>query len=105
MNKGKCAVSTERRRLVWEQVVWPLVLNLRRPYFTLEEYHAKRDQICELHGIQHSGLTGGFTSLVTRGLLIRKIGFYSLQYRLIPYMRKRVILEYGAAVKEGYSKR
>jgi hypothetical protein len=50
-------------------------------------------------------LSGGFTSLVSKGLLVKKNGYYSLQYRLIPYMRKRVIVEYGAAVKEGYSKR
>ena len=98
-------MSTERRRLVWEQVVWPLVLDLNRSYFTLEEYHAKRNLICELYGIPHSGLSGGFTSLVTRGLVVREKGCYSLQYRLVPYMRKRIILEYGAAVKEGYSKR
>jgi len=90
---------------VWEHVVWPLVLNLRRPYFTLEEYHMRRDSVCDLYGIPHSGLSGGFTSLVTRGLLIRENGCYSLRYRLIPYMRKRVILEYGTAVKEGYFKR
>jgi hypothetical protein len=99
-------VSTERRRLVWEHVVWPLVLDLRRPYFTLEEYHGKRNQICELYGIPHTGLSGGFISLVTKGMLIRERGScYSLQYRLIPYMRKRVVLEYGASVKECCSKR
>jgi hypothetical protein len=103
-NKGKCAVSTDSRRLVWEQVVWPLVLDLKRPYFTLEEYHSKRNQICELYGIPHSRLSGGFTSLVTRGLLTREKRCYSLQYRLIPFMRKRNALDYGAATKEGYFK-
>lgn len=85
--------------------MWPLVLDLNRPYFSVEEYHAKRDQICELYGIAHTGLSGGFISLVTKGLLKREKGFYSLQYRLVPYMRKRFVLEYGTAVKEGYSKR
>lgn len=103
--KGKHAISTERRRFVWEKVVWPLVLDLRRPYFTLEEYHMKRDSVCDLYGIPHSGLSGGFISLVTKGLLKREEGCYSLEYRLIPYMRKRVVLEYGVAVKETYSKR
>lgn len=103
--KGKRAISTERRRLVWENVVWPLILDLRRPYFTLEEYHMKRDSVCELYGIPHSRLSGGFISIVTRGLLKREAGFYSLHYRIVPYMRKRVVLEYGVAVKETYSKR
>jgi hypothetical protein len=84
--------------------VWPLILDLKRPYFTLEEYHAKRNQICELYGIAHTGLSGGFISIVSRGLLKRERGLYSLQYRIIPYMRKRLVLEYGIAVKECYSK-
>jgi hypothetical protein len=68
-------VSTERRRLVWQDVVWLLVLDLDRPYFTLEEYHAKRNQICELYGIPHAGLSGGFISLVSRGSTEKGRGF------------------------------
>lgn len=86
-------------------MVWPLVLDLKRPYFTLEEYHARRDQLCDLYGIPHTGLSGGLNSLMNKGLLNKEKGFYSLHYRLIAYIRKRAFLEYGAAAKESYSRR
>ncbi|MDQ3562058.1 MAG: hypothetical protein M3382_03580, partial [Thermoproteota archaeon] len=52
--KGKHASSTENRRMVWENVVWPLVLELNRSYFTLKEYHAKRDSFCMKTGTSPS---------------------------------------------------
>jgi hypothetical protein len=85
-------------------VIWPLVLDLDRSYFTLKEYHQKRDQFCTLYGVKPSSLAGGFISLVGRGVLERNRGYYSLHYRLIPYMRARVILDIGIALKEVYSK-
>ena len=45
--KGKHASSTENRRLVWEYVIWPLVLDVNRNYFTLNEYHTQRDTVCK----------------------------------------------------------
>lgn len=102
--KGKHAKSTERRRLLWEHVIWPLVLDLDRSYFTLEEYHRKRNQFCTLYGVPPSSLSGGFISIVARGVLERNCGYYSLHYRLIPYMRARAVLDIGTALKEVYSK-
>ena len=90
---------------MWEQVIWPLFLDSDRPYFTLAQYHEKRDRVCDLNGISHNGLSGGFISLVYRGVLQRESAYYSLNYRLIPYLRKKVILEYGIALKRTYSKR
>jgi hypothetical protein len=34
--KGKHASSTESRRLIWEQVLWPLVLEKNRQYLLFE---------------------------------------------------------------------
>ena len=45
--KGRYAYSTERRRIVWEDVMWPLFSDLNKPYFTLVEYHNKRNQVCK----------------------------------------------------------
>ena len=45
--KGKHASSTENRRMVWEKIIWPLVLGVNRSYFSLKEYHVKRDQFCQ----------------------------------------------------------
>jgi hypothetical protein len=103
--KGKHASSTENRRMVWENVVWPLVLEMSRSYFTLKEYHAKRDSFCKKSSVSPSKVAGGFVSLLVKGILIRNKNIYSIHYRLIPYMRKKVQLEYGLVIREVNTKR
>jgi hypothetical protein len=103
--KGKHASSTENRRMVWENVVWPLILERNRSYFTLKEYHAKRDSFCEETGISPSKVAGGFVSLLVKGIIVRSKNVYSIHYRLIPYMRKKAELEYGLVTREIYTKR
>jgi hypothetical protein len=103
--KGKHASSTENRRMVWENVVWPLVLEMNRSYFTLKEYHAKRDSFCKKTGISPSKVAGGFVSLLVKGIIVRSKNMYSIHYRLIPYMRKKAELEYGLVSRETYTKR
>jgi hypothetical protein len=103
--KGKHASSTENRRMVWENVVWPLVLELNRSYFTLKEYHAKRDSFCRITGVSPSKVAGGFVSLLVKGIIVRDKNIYSIHYRLIPYMRKKADLEYGLVTREIYTKR
>jgi hypothetical protein len=100
--KGKYASSTENRRLVWENIIWPLVLEKNRAYFSIEEYHAVRDVFCEREGMSQSKAAGGFVSLIVKGLLVKDKDkdVYSVHYRIIPYMRKRIKLEYGQAVRE-----
>jgi len=97
--KGKHASSTENRRLVWEFVIWPLILEVNRNYFTLQEYHIKRDSICENKEILPSKVAGGFVSLLVKGILVREKNIYSIHYKLIPYMRKRVHLDYETVLK------
>jgi hypothetical protein len=103
--KGKHASSTQNRRMVWEGVVWPLVLQVNRSYFTLDEYHAKRDKFCATYNIPQPRVAGGFVSLLVKGILTREKKIYSIHYRLIPYMRKRATLEYGLVMREINSKR
>lgn len=103
--KGKHASSTENRRMVWENVVWPLILDMNRPYFTLKEYHAKRDRFCTDTGTPASKVAGGFVSLLIKGIIARNKNIYSIHYRLIPYLRKRAILEYGQVIREVNTKR
>src|SRR3712207_6922292 len=76
--KGKHASSTENRRMVWENVVWPLVLELNRSYFTLKEYHAKRDSFCMKAGTSPSRVAGGFVSLLAKGIIVRSKNMYSI---------------------------
>ncbi|MEO9295711.1 MAG: hypothetical protein ABI347_08950 [Nitrososphaera sp.] len=103
--KGKHASSTENRRMVWENVVWPLILEINKPYFTLKEYHARRDEFCKNTGVPASKVAGGFVSLLIKGILVRNRHVYSIHYRLIPYMRKRAQLEYGQVIREVNTKR
>ena len=102
--KGKHATSTENRRIVWENVVWPLILDINRSYFTLNEYHSARDYYCKNSTIAPSKIAGGFVSLLVKGIVIRQNDMYSIHYRLIPYMRKKVKLDYGLVAREVNSK-
>jgi hypothetical protein len=104
-DKGKHASSTQNRRMVWENIIWPLILEVNRSYFTLKEYHSKRDKFCKNRKIQSSKVAGGFVSLLVKGILIRQKSIYSIHYRLIPYMRKKAYLEYGQAIREASTKR
>ncbi len=102
--KGKHAHSTEYRRLIWEMIVWPLILEQNRPYFSINEYQSKRVLFSKDSNIPSSKLSGGLISLVVKGILIKEEHVYSLHYRLIPYLRKKAILGYGQALKETYTK-
>jgi hypothetical protein len=91
--------------MVWENVVWPLVLDVNSSYFTLKEYHAKRNAFCKDNSVAPSKVAGGFVSLLIKNILIRDKNVYSIHYRLIPYMRKRAPLEYGLVIREVNTKR
>lgn len=103
--KGKHASSTQNRRMVWENVVWPLILEVNRSYFSLKEYHSKRDAFCKMTGTSPSKVAGGFVSLLIKGIIARNKNIYSIHYRLIPYMRKKAPLEYGLVIREVNTKR
>ena len=103
--KGKHASSTHNRRMVWEGVIWPLILEVKRSYFTLNEYHSKRDNFCMKNNIPQPKVAGGFVSLLVKGILVRNKKIYSIHYRLIPYMRKKAPLEYGLVMREISTKR
>jgi hypothetical protein len=103
--RGKHASSTHNRRMVWEGVIWPLILEVKRSYFTLNEYHSKRDRFCRENNIPQPKVAGGFVSLLVKGILVRDKKTYSIHYRLIPYMRKKAHLEYGLVMREISTKR
>ena len=103
--KGKYATSTENRRLVWEYIIWPLILELNRSYFTSKEYHKMRDKVSVEKSIPISKMTGGMISLVVKEILMQDKKYYSIHYKLIPYMRKRASLDYGTVLREISSKK
>ena len=102
--KGKYASATQNRRLVWEKVMWPLILEINNISFTLEQYKKKRDEVCEELNIPSSRIAGGFVSLLLKGILYKEKDLYSIHYRLIPYMRLKADCDYAMAVREASTK-
>jgi len=97
--KGKIASLTENRRLSWEMIVWPLIFELDRPFFTVREYQAKRDYVSGRCGIQNSRIRSGFVSLIYRGFVTKGAVGYSLNWGLKKYIHRGSILGYELAAK------
>jgi hypothetical protein len=98
--KGKYASATQNRRLVWEKVMWPLILELNSISFTMEQYKKKRNEVCKELNILPSRIAGGFVSLLLKGMLYKEKDLYSVHYRLIPYMRLKADCDYATAIRE-----
>jgi len=98
--KGKYASATQNRRLVWEKVMWPLILELNSVSFTMEQYKKKRNDVCKELNIPPSRIAGGFVSLLLKGMLYKEKDLYSIHYRLIPYMRLKADCDYATAIRE-----
>ena len=103
-SKGKGAFSTENRRFTWDFVVWPMLLQLNRPYFTLEEFRIRRTEICRKYRIKSSNIRGGLVSLTYKGFLTKNYHDYSINFRLLPYLNKKVDLDYSKAFRKMVAK-
>ena len=97
--KGKKASLTENRRFSWEMIIWPVILELDRPFFTLREYHTKRDYISGRYGIRLSRFRSGFVSLLYKGFVTKGALGYSLNWGLQKYIHRRTIVGYAIAAK------
>ena len=98
--KGKYATSTENRRLMWEYIIWPLVLELNKNYFTPEEYHKMRNKVSIEKNIPISKMSGGLVSLLLKGIITQDEKYYSIHYKLVPYLRKNAPLVYETVLRE-----
>ena len=98
--KGKYAYSTENRIFVWKNIVWPLILEVNRPWFTLKEYRTKRDEVSDTKHIPKEKIGRGLISIIFKGLVVKEKENYSIDDKLLPYFKKRIILEYSIAVRE-----
>ena len=102
--KGRYASGTENRRLVWKEIVWPLILELNSVSFTLSEYQKKRDEICKKFELSLTVTSRGLVSLLQKNILFKENDLYSIHYRLIPYMRLKAECDYATAIREVRSK-
>ncbi len=101
--KGRYASATEGRRLVWGEIVWPLVLEVNDTVFSAERYRKKRDEVARAGGADTAKMSRGLASLVQKGMLYKEGGAYGIHYRLIPYMRLKAECDYATAVQEAQS--
>ncbi len=102
--KGKYAAATQNRRIVWEKIVWPLILEIDDVVFTVKQYQKKRDQICQKNNLKISDISRGLASLLQKGMLLKEENMYSIHYRLIAYMRMKADCDYPTAINESRMK-
>ncbi len=102
--KGKYAAATQNRRMVWEKIVWPLILDIDDVTFSVKQYQKKRDQICQKNNLKISDISRGLASLIQKGVLIKENNVYSIHYRLIAYMRVKADCDYATAMNESRMK-
>ena len=102
--KGKYAAATQNRRVVWEKIVWPLILEIDDVTFSVKQYQKKRDQISQKHNLKISDISRGLASLLQKGILLKENNIYSIHYRLIAYMRMKADCDYATAINESIMK-
>ena len=102
--KGKYAAATQNRRVVWEKIVWPLILEIDDVAFSVKQYQKKRDQICQKNNLKISDISRGLASLLQKGMLLKEDNMYSIHYRLIAYMRVKADCDYPTAINESRMK-
>ena len=98
--KGKYAAATQNRRMVWEKIIWPLILEIDDVAFSVKQYQTKRDQICQKNNLKISDVSRGLASLLQKGILLKEDNMYSIHYRLIAYMRVKADCDYPTAINE-----
>ena len=104
IKKGKYATATQNRRIVWEQIVWPLILEIDDVVFSLKQYQKKRDEVCYKNNLKIPEMSRGLVSLLQKGMIIKENATYSIHYRLIPYMRLKADCDYATAINESKMK-
>ena len=102
--KGKYAGATQNRRVVWEKIVWPLILELDDVTFSVKQYQKKRDEIRQKNNLKILEISRGLASLLQKGILIKENNAYSIHYRLIAYMRVKADCDYATAINESRMK-
>ena len=85
--EGKYAYSTENRIFVWKNIIWPLLLEVNRPQFTLKEYRTKRDEVSDTNHIPKEKIGKGLISLMFKGLVVKENENYSIDDNLLPYFK------------------
>ena len=102
--KGKYAAATQNRRMVWEKIIWPLILEIDDVTFSIKQYQKKRDEMIQKNNFKISEMSRGLASLLQKGILLKEDKTYSIHYRLIAYMRMKANCDYATAINESRMK-
>ena len=70
--KGKYVYSTGNLVFVWKNIIWTLILEVNRPWFTLKEYRTKRDGVSDTKHIPKEKIRKGLISLIFKGLVLKE---------------------------------
>ncbi len=100
IKRGKYASATHNRRIVWHKIIWPLILELQDVTFSLKQYQKKREQVCRKYDLKISDMSRGLVSLLQKGLILKESNMYSINYRLIAYLRLNAECDYATALNE-----
>ncbi len=100
IEKGKYASATQKRRFVWIEIIWPLILELDSTTFTLKQYQKKRNEICKKNNVKIDIISRGLASLLNKEIIFKDANQYYIHYRLIPYMRLNSKCDYSVAINE-----
>jgi hypothetical protein len=85
--------STETQlRMIWELVVWPLMHEIDRTYFNVEDYRPKVAEFCANYEIQPLKISGLLIAMVAKGLLTKRGNPFSTHSRHTQYMQKKINL-------------
>jgi hypothetical protein len=93
--KGKYVHSTGNRVFVWKNIIWPLILEINRPWFTLIEFRTKRDEVSDTKHIPKEKMEKGLISLIFKGIVVKE-EIYPIDDNLLSFLKKIISLEYNS---------
>lgn len=101
MPHGRGAATTTKRKLVWEEIIWPLILKNKTTHFTWEEYKKSCLEYYKVDRFEfiHVKVVGPFTSLIEKGIIKKQEKRYSIDHRLVSYLRLCKKVSYGLAAR------
>lgn len=101
MPHGRGAATTMKRKLTWEEIIWPLILKNKTTHFTWEEYKKSCLEYYKVDRFEfiHVKVVGPFTSLIEKGIIKKQEKRYSIDHRLVSYLRLCKKVSYGLAAR------
>ena len=96
---GQIASTTMKRKLVWEEIIWPLVLENKTPNFTWVEY---KNRCVEYYKVDEFSIIrfrvlGPLLSLIEKGIIKKRENDYAIVHSLRQRLKLCKKVSYGLA--------